>query len=151
MSACVGNRPVTAQITSSTRSGPCSPSPSPRTSYPMLDGRTALTGAERKRRYDHRVRDGLIYVRGGLPSVAVLRRRYQPPELPGTRNCRGQQRHEIVAIAPPSQKNGRQSEPAAKGMIQPFGWKGRSGLGVPGEFQYMSRMRHPNVGIRARM
>ena len=33
----------------------------------MPDGRTALTGAQRKRRYDRRVRDGLIYVRGGLP------------------------------------------------------------------------------------
>ena len=33
----------------------------------MPDGRTALTGAERKRRYDRRVRHGSIYFRGDLP------------------------------------------------------------------------------------
>ncbi len=58
----------------------------------MPDGRTALTGAERKRRYDRRVWDGLIYVRGGLPSVAVLRCRRLLPT---------RKRHNVVATAEP--------------------------------------------------
>ncbi len=33
----------------------------------MPDGRPALTGAERKRRYDRRAGDGSIYFRGDLP------------------------------------------------------------------------------------
>ncbi len=33
----------------------------------MPDGRTALTGAERKRRHDRRARDGLIHARSDLP------------------------------------------------------------------------------------
>ncbi len=33
----------------------------------MPDGRPALTGAERKRRHDRRVRDGLTHARADLP------------------------------------------------------------------------------------
>ena len=33
----------------------------------MPDGRTALTGAERKARHDRRVRDGLTHARADLP------------------------------------------------------------------------------------
>ena len=33
----------------------------------MTGDRTALTGAERKRRHDRRARDGSIYFRGDLP------------------------------------------------------------------------------------
>ncbi len=33
----------------------------------MPDGRPALTGAERKRRYDRRAREGSIYFRSDLP------------------------------------------------------------------------------------
>ena len=33
----------------------------------MPDGRTVLTGAERKRRHDRRERDGLIHARSDLP------------------------------------------------------------------------------------
>ena len=33
----------------------------------MTDGRPALTGAERKRRHDRRVRDGLTYACADLP------------------------------------------------------------------------------------
>ena len=35
--------------------------------YPMPDGRTVLSGTERKRRYDRRVREGANYFRGDLP------------------------------------------------------------------------------------
>ncbi len=88
-----------------------------------LKTRASRKPARRKRRYDRRVPEGSIYFRGDLPSVAVLPCRYHPPEFPRARDCGRQQRHDIAAIAPPRRKTkiGRQSEPAAKGMIQPFG------------------------------